>query len=142
MPDKVLIDTSVWIEFFRKKRSDVSSKLKEYLRLNLTCYVGPIAVELYQGAKTDKEIQVVDQLLATIEYVEISRKHYLHAGRISQKAAREGKIFSTIDMIIAVVAHDESLTLFSLDHHFQDIAQYLDLLLGPIHPKFEGSSPH
>lgn len=142
MPDKVLIDTSAWVEFFRKKRSDVSSKLKEYLRLNLSCYVGPIAVELYQGAKTDKEIQVVDQLLPTIEYVEISRKHYLHAGRISQKAAWKGKIFSTIDMIVPVVAHDESLTLFSLDHHFQDIAQYLDLSLARIYPKLEGSFHH
>jgi len=129
MPDKVLIDTSVWIEFFRKRHSDVSSKLKEYLRLNLACYTGPIAVELYQGAKTEKEIEVIEQLLETIDYVEISRKHYLVAGCISQKAARKGKHFSTIDMIIAVVAHEENLLLFSLDSHFQEIAQYLDLSL-------------
>lgn len=129
MPDKVLVDTSVWIEFFRKRHSDVSSKLKEYLRLNLACYTGPIAVELYQGAKTEKEIEVIDQLLETIDYLEISRKHYLHAGRISQKAARRGKNFSTIDMIIAAVAQEENLLLFSLDSHFQEIAQYLDLSL-------------
>jgi len=131
MPDKVLIDTSVWIEFFRKSHSGVSSKFKEYLRLNMACYTGPIAVELYQGAKTEKEIEVIDQLLETIDYVEISRNHYLQAGRISQKAARRGKNFSTVDMIIAAVAFEENLLLFSLDSHFQEIAQYLDLSLVP-----------
>jgi len=129
MLDKVLIDTSVWVDFFREKNSGASLKVREYLRLNRVCYVGLIAVELYQGAKTEREIHVINQLLGAIDYVEINRKHYFHAGQISQMAARMGKTFSTIDLIIAMVAHDESLTLFSSDHHFQEIAQYLDLSL-------------
>jgi len=129
MQDKVLIDTSVWIEFFRKRESNISSQLREYLKLNQTCYTGPIAVEAYQGAKTHKEIQIIDQLLQTIHYVEITRMHYHHAGLISQKAAREGKVFSTIDMIIASVAHDEQLLLFSLDTHFKEISRYCKLSL-------------
>ena len=129
MPDKVLIDTSVWIEFFRKKESHISSKLREYLKLNQACYTGPIAVELYQGAKTYKEIQIIDQLLQSITYVEITHMHYHHAGIISQKAAREGKAFSTVDMILATVAHDEQLLFFSLDTHFQDISHYCALSL-------------
>jgi predicted nucleic acid-binding protein len=129
MLDKVLIDTSVWVDFFREKNSGVSLKVREYLRLNRVCYVGLIAVELYQGAKTEKEIHVIDQLLEAIDYVEIDQKHYFHAGQISQKAARKGKTFSTVDMIIATLAKDENLTIFSLDHHFREIAQYLDLSL-------------
>ncbi len=129
MPDKVLVDTSVWIEFFRKKESTISSKLREYLKLNQVCYTGPIAVELYQGAKTYREIQIIDQLLQTITYTEITRTHYHRAGLTSQKAAREGKAFSTIDMILATVAHDEQLSLFSLDTHFQDISRYCPLSL-------------
>jgi predicted nucleic acid-binding protein len=129
MSDNVLIDTSVWIEFFKRRGSLVSIKLREYLKLNQVCYTGPIAVELYQGAKTHHEIQVIDQLFQTITYIEITRNHYHHAGLISQKAAREGRIFSAIDMILAVVAHDEQLLLFSLDSHFRDISQYCPLSL-------------
>lgn len=129
MHDRVLIDTSIWIEFFREKRPKISSKLREFLRLNLACYAGPIAVELYQGAKTNKEIQVIEQLFETMTYIEMTRLHYLHAGFIGQKAAREGKIFSTIDVIIAAVAHDEGLSLFSLDKHFHEISQYYKLSL-------------
>jgi len=129
MPDKVLIDTSVWIEFFRKRESPVSLNIREWLKLNQVYYTGPIVVELYQGAKTTKEIQIINQLLDTIHYVDITREHYHHAGLTSQKAARDGKMFSTIDMIIAAVVHDENLSLFSLDHHFLEISHYIDISL-------------
>lgn len=129
MPGKVLIDTSVWIEFFRKKGSAVSNKVKEYLKLDQACYTGPIAVELYQGARSQKEIKVLDQLFQAITYVEVAREHYHRAGLISQKAARKGKNFSTVDMILAAVALEEHLLLFSLDGHFKEIAKFCDLSL-------------
>jgi len=129
MPDKVLIDTSIWVEFFRKRNSAVSTKLREYLKLDQVCYTGPIFVELYQGAKTHREIEVLDQLFNTIHYVDITRSHYHHAGLVSQKGAREGKFFRTIDVILAVLARDEGLSLFSLDHHFQDISRYCPVSL-------------
>jgi tRNA(fMet)-specific endonuclease VapC len=129
MPDKILVDTSAWIEFFRKKESSVSSRLREYLKLNQACYTGPIAVELYQGAKTSKEVEVIDQLLQAIHYIEITRSHYHHAGQISHKAARSGNIFSTVDLILAAVAHDERLNLLSLDTHFKQISHFCPLIL-------------
>ncbi len=129
MPDNILVDTSVWIEFFRRKESPISLRLREYVKLNQACYTGPIAVELFQGARTSKEIEVIDQLFQTIHYVDITRRHYHHAGQISHKAARNGKIFSTVDLILAVVAHDEHLKLFSQDAHFKDISQFCPLSL-------------
>lgn len=129
MPDKILIDTSAWIEFFRKKDSPISSRLKEYLKLNQACYAGPIAVELYQGAKTRREVELIDQLLETIHYVDITGSHHHHAGEIGRRAARSGKIFSTVDLILAVLAHDEKLRLLSLDTHFKDISHFCPLSL-------------
>ncbi len=129
MPDKILIDTSIWVEFFRKKNSAVSTKLREYLKLNQACYAGPIFVELYQGAKSQYETGILSELFDTINYVDITRNHYHHAGLVSQRAAREGKVFSTIDMILAVLAHDEDLSIFSLDHHFRDISRYCPISL-------------
>jgi predicted nucleic acid-binding protein len=92
-------------------------------------YRRPIAVELYQAAKTSKEVEVIDQLLETIHYVEITRSHYHHAGQISHKAARSGKIFSVVDLILAVVAHDEQIKLLSLDTHFKEISRFCPISL-------------
>ncbi|MGB9592119.1 MAG: type II toxin-antitoxin system VapC family toxin [Candidatus Kryptoniota bacterium] len=129
MPDRILVDTSAWIEFFRKKDSSVSFILKEALNLNQVFYAGPIAVELFQGAKTNKELEVISELLETIHYVEITRSHYHHAGEISHKAARSGKSFSIVDLILAVVAHDEQLRLLTLDIHFKEISRFCPLSL-------------
>jgi hypothetical protein len=60
--------------------------LREALKLNRVCYAGPIAIELFQGAKTRKEVEVIEQLLESIHYVEITRSHYHHTGKISHKA--------------------------------------------------------
>ena len=129
MPDRILIDTSVWIHFFRKKDSSISPKIRDYLELNQVCYAGPILIELHQGAKTSREIDVIDELLETIHYVEVTRAHYRHAGEISYQAARKGKVFSVVDLILAVVAHDEGLKLFTLDTHFKEISAFCPLLL-------------
>jgi predicted nucleic acid-binding protein len=48
---------------------------------------------------------------------------------VSQEAARGGKVFSAIDVILAVLAHDGGLSLFSLDRHFYDISRYCALSL-------------
>ena len=127
MPDKILVDTSVWIEFFRKEQSAVSKRIRGYLEQNEVCYTGPVAIELYQGAKTRKELEVIDHLLQVIDYVEITRTHYHRAGRISHDAARSGQIFSIVDLILAVVAHDKQLRLFSLDSHFKEISRFCPL---------------
>lgn len=127
MPGRILVDTSAWIEFFRKKDSKISLMVREALNLNQACYAGPIAVELFQGAKTNKEVEIINQLLESIHYVEITRWHYYHAGEISYKAARSGKSFSIVDLILAVLAHDEQLTLLSLDTHFKEISRFCPL---------------
>jgi len=129
MPDRVLVDTSVWIEFFRTKDSFVSSKLRQYLEFNQVCHTGVVIIELSQGAKTTREIEVIDQLLETTHYVEINRMHFHHAGQISYAAARKGQIFSIVDLILATTAHDEHLRLFTLDTHFKDISRFCPLLL-------------
>ena len=129
MDDRVLVDTSVWIEYFRRKGSPVASLLRDIVKQNRACYAGPVAVELIQGAKTEKEVEVINRLLDMITYVDATRSHFHHAGDLSRTAAREGKIFSTVDMLLAAIAHDEGLILFSLDRHFGEISQYCSLQL-------------
>ncbi|HAG51793.1 MAG TPA: PIN domain nuclease, partial [Deltaproteobacteria bacterium] len=50
MKDKVLIDTSVWIEFFRKSGSEVSSRLRDVLVEERAAITGIISLELQRGA--------------------------------------------------------------------------------------------
>ena len=51
------------------------------------------------------------------------------AGEISYGAARKGQIFSVVDLIVAAIAHDEQLRLFTLDAHIEEISKFCPLLL-------------
>ena len=56
--DKILIDTSAWIEFFKKKEpwySAVSGLMDD----KRVCCAGIILAELIQGAKSEKEMEVL-----------------------------------------------------------------------------------
>jgi hypothetical protein len=47
MPDKILVDTSPWIEFFKKKESPVSLNLTEFTKLNFATMF-PLTYVLYR----------------------------------------------------------------------------------------------
>lgn len=66
MHDKILIDTSVWIDFFRGKSSTLIEKIAILLKSGRAVYTGIIALELLNGAKGQKELQVLQNLFNTL----------------------------------------------------------------------------
>ncbi len=55
MADKVLVDTSAWIDFFRMKDPELHKLVAMLLREGRPCGTGIIVSELIRGAKTTKE---------------------------------------------------------------------------------------
>lgn len=66
MNDPILIDTSVWIDFFNGIETDSTKIFIDYLQNDLPIFVCPIIIqEILQGIKRDKEYkQVKDYLFA------------------------------------------------------------------------------
>ncbi len=56
MKDKpVLIDTSVWIDYFRKSNTALAGQVDDMLDNVEICVPKIVIAELIQGAKTEKE---------------------------------------------------------------------------------------
>jgi hypothetical protein len=127
MSDKVLIDTSVWINFLNKKDSPVSKSVKELLRAELSCYTDIIELELIRGAKSKREIEIINKLLDVITYYGIKKEYYRRAGEMGYSLARKGHSIGIVDLLIAQVAIENDLFLFSLDNHFKLIAKEFPL---------------
>ena len=68
----VLVDTSVWIEFFRKN-SLVSNSLELLIVENLIEVCGVVLFELLQGIKSETEKLKVQELLLNLPYAEINK---------------------------------------------------------------------
>ncbi len=57
----VLIDTSIWIHYFRGKK-EIYNKVNELTDSGKVCSLGLVIAELIQGAKTEKEVRVIKDM--------------------------------------------------------------------------------
>ena len=129
MPDRVLVDTSAWVDFFRNPRSPVCEILSSLLRHNQACYTGLIAVELYRGAKGQTELESLDELLETIQHLPVPDSLYRKAGQLCYRLARKGITAGTVDAMIATVAVEYHCHLLTLDRHFEEIEPHCHIKL-------------
>lgn len=114
---KVLVDTSAWIEFFRKKEPYYSAVLG-LVDDDRVCCAGIIFAELLQGAKSDKELKVLKDFLHVFEFVPESPELWEKAGELSYSMRRKGDPIGLSDCFIAVAATACDAEILTLDRHF------------------------
>lgn len=129
MKDKILIDTSVWIEFFRKSGSVVSGRLKNILVEERAAVTGIISLELQRGAAGETELKFLGRFLAAIDYVLTKEESYKNAGLMGYNLSNKGINIGTVDLLIAQIAIENNIPLYTLDRHFKEIAVHFPLLL-------------
>lgn len=129
MKDKVLIDSSVWIDFFRNKDSRFIDKLELLLESERAVYTGIVTIELINGAKGKKELQVLKNIFDAMEMFSEKESTHLNAGKLGYEIARKGYTLGVVDLLIAQIAIENSLSLLTLDEHFKIIAKYSELRL-------------
>jgi predicted nucleic acid-binding protein len=118
----IIVDTCVWIEFFRRKESDITQHLKNLLRELKVIMVGMVMAEVLQGVKLPKETVLVKQNLERLPYLEITREMWEGAGEISASLRSEGVTIPLSDLIIAAAALAGKHEVFTIDPHFEKVA--------------------
>lgn len=117
---KVIVDTCIWIEFFRTK-SEISNRLRDLIANNLVVGTGIILAELLQGTKTSKEQDIVINIFDAFEYIEITKKLWIESGNLASELRSSGKTIPLSDIMLACCAREHQLHIFTIDKHFQDI---------------------
>lgn len=115
----VLIDTSVWIEFFRNREKNLVNAVRKLIKLNRAYICGVIFSELLQGIKNQRERLAVETALLGLSYVEMDRELWKEAGNISLELRKKGRIIPLTDIFVIVLAGRYNLEIFTLDLHFQ-----------------------
>ena len=119
-PPKIIADTCIWIDFFRTK-SATSNRMKELLADNLIAGAGIILAELLQGAKANREREIVTDIFQAIDYFEITKDIWTEAGKLAAELRSQGKTIPLSDIILACCAQKYNCDIFTIDKHFQDI---------------------
>jgi predicted nucleic acid-binding protein len=125
---KVLIDTSVWIEFFRKKEPFYSRVLQLLDEDNICC-TGIVLAELIQGAKSRKEIKTLKDFKYVFIFLEDSASAWEMAGELSFTLRQSGNQIGLSDCYIAICASKAKVAILTLDNHFKAIKEHLDIAL-------------
>lgn len=127
---KVLIDTSVWIDYFREKNKALHSQVDEIIDFYEVCVPRIVLAELIQGAKTDKEIAVIEEFLKAFTIIDQSEDTWIAAGKLSSTMKRKGTTVNLVDCYIAILANENKCAMLTLDEHFKNIAKFtrIDLM--------------
>lgn len=122
--DKVIIDTSAWIDSFRPKADQSFSLLvKDLILMDRVLVPGIIKAELLRGTKTKSEFNRLSDLLKGITYLPVAEEFWGHLSEFSFQLFRKGISAPLTDTYIALLCIENKVPLLHQDKHFEFIAQ-------------------
>ena len=128
----MIVDTSVWIDFFNNQPSLQAVRLKKAIEENESIVLpGIVLTEILLGFSSDRQVKKVAVLLEAFDMpAELSVSDYQQAAAIYRKCRQKGKtIRSTIDCLIATLCLRDDKPLLSKDRDFENIALCFPLKL-------------
>ncbi|MCR8561873.1 PIN domain-containing protein [Mucilaginibacter sp. BJC16-A38] len=127
--DIILVDTSVWVNFFKAKETEASLFLK-YNLANIIIATCPVIVqEVLQGINSDKEFEKVNSYLNTLtKFTGNGYELAYEAANLYRQLRINGiTIRKPNDCLIAMFAIKNDVMLLNDDRDFRFIAKYSPL---------------
>jgi predicted nucleic acid-binding protein len=128
----MMVDTSVWVDFFNQHPSPQAQRLTIAIQQNESIAItGLIYTEILLGLKNDVDAARVAKLLAICDWVaEPTLDDYAQAAKLYRDCRSQGvTIRSTIDCLIAQRCIRDNLTLLAKDRDFEQMARFSGLML-------------
>lgn len=125
----VLVDTSVWIDFFAA-RSCRHVEALEHLILNREdiCLCGVILTEILQGIRKDEEFIRTKNLLDHLTFLPMQHPVFLRSAEMYRFLRQKGiTIRKPVDCMIASTAIEYNIPLLHNDRDFIPIEQHCGL---------------
>lgn len=116
---EVLVDTSVWVAFFRRDAAPPwRPALLDLLERDAVVLVDPIVAELLYGTRGERERAVVLDLARGVRQASIDLDLWVATGDLGRTWRARGRTLSIVDCLIAAAALRDGLALWTLDEDF------------------------
>jgi predicted nucleic acid-binding protein len=125
----ILVDTTVWVDFFSARETKQVSCLVQYIeQKEELCICGIILTEILQGIRSQKEYAQVENLFNSLLYLEMDKDTFILAAEIYKSLRLRGiTIRKTLDCMIASVAIKYKIPLLHNDRDYMPIEKYCGL---------------
>lgn len=117
----LLVDSSVWIDFFRGVH-DVVRRMDAALEQDRVAVCGPIVAEVLSGTKTRADFARVKSAFEGLDLLPDPVDAWPRVGEARFALARRGTQAALIDVLIALTAADAGHGLLTRDSDFRRIA--------------------
>jgi predicted nucleic acid-binding protein len=119
----VLVDTTVWIDFFAGKSTPEVCELERAIaEREDICTCGVILTEVLQGIHDDDEHRRVKSVFDAFLFLPMTRQIFLSAAELYRSLRRKGiTIRNSVDCMIAAVALENDVALFHHDRDFDPL---------------------
>jgi predicted nucleic acid-binding protein len=125
----VLVDSSVWIEAFRRKgKLEVKLAVESLLEAYEAQWATPIRLEVLGGARLEERRRLGGHF-SVIPYRICTEADYDRAVALAWKIRDQGLTVPWLDVLIASLALHDDTRLYALDAHFERIAELTGLRL-------------
>ena len=126
----VLVDTSVWLDFFRVRDSPYGDALDRLLQEERVCTARLIKAEILPGARTPRHFRELKEYFDAIPLVEDPISLWDDVTDAQFRLKRRGiNGMSIPDLIIAVVAMAADKAVMTKDHDFRLMKRVLPIRL-------------
>ena len=115
----VLIDSSIWIAAASSKNKECL-ELKRLIQKNeLIFIIRPVQVEVCQGVKTEEQFSKLWDAFLGFQFLEVIDRHWYLSAYNYFKCRKKGITLSTMDCLIATLAAEYKVPLWTLDKCFK-----------------------
>ena len=125
----ILVDSSVWIDYFNGTETLATKKLDNLLGVQPVCIGDLILAEVLRGFRLDQDFQAAKTLLCSLPvHAMLGVTLSLKSAENFRKLRKQGiTIRKTIDTMIATYCIENELPLLHSDKDFQPFQQFLGL---------------
>lgn len=125
----ILVDSSVWIDFFNGAETAATQLLSDSLGLRPVAIGDLMLVEVLQGFRKDKDFRTALELFETVTVLELAGKQIaIRSAKNFRKLRAKGfTVRKMIDCVIATYCIEHKLPLLQADRDFEPFHEHLGL---------------
>jgi len=126
----LLVDTSVWIDFFAGRDTPQTRFFKDAVREGAdVALIGVILAEILQGIPSDAEFRNLRKAFSSFRMLQpASGETYVQAAKLYRAGRKRGvTIRSLVDCLIAAIAMEHGAVILHKDRDYERISEYAPL---------------
>ncbi len=116
----ILVDTSVWIDFFRGRAA--AARLSDLIEQREIATIGCIFAELLQGARSQEEVETLSSYWADLPRLN-EDSIWFEAGLLSFQNKYYTRGVGLIDLAIITAARKNQCRIWTLDKKLQSVLE-------------------